>query len=168
MSCEKITPYLEDFVSGRCDRAEWVAKHLGKCESCLARVEQLSQAALSFAELGDAAPVGFRERVMRTLESQPKPGLLVRLQAALTMRNALTVGAVVAAALGVLIFVPRDSADAVPMLEADATFDTMTKLHTETNLAYVVPADSPTAAIPAASEKPAKDEYGDLYSVEGM
>jgi len=164
MGCEKYRVKLNEYLDGRCELPQ---EHVSSCADCRRELAELQRVrALIGGLASSAAPSTFRDAVMARVQEQAarKRPLWEMLYASSWARTALAGAAVVVIAL-VSTYGGRQPSVA-PETVGDRTLTAMADLHTQVQVAYVVPSDSPAPRDNAT--RPAKDEYEDLYQVDGM
>ncbi|MEP0765029.1 MAG: hypothetical protein HRF45_00600 [Fimbriimonadia bacterium] len=162
--CEKYRDKLMEYVDGRCDS---VGDHVAVCESCRQVVEELRQVQEMLAALpAHRAPDSLAEGVRTRLASRkPVPWALA------AWPRLVPAAAVAAVAIAALIALPRINAHQRELAQAQDALYAMKDLHTQVQLAYMLPADSPVAARPTApvgGTEEYDDLYDDLYDFDGL
>jgi hypothetical protein len=162
MGCEKYRGKLNEYLDGRCELPE---EHLSVCADCANALEELRRVRSLVAGLSTSAPASVRHAVMARVQERAarKVSIWEMLYASSWARTALAGAAVLTIAL---ISMHGRLQVAQPDTVGDRTLAAMADLHTQVQVAYVVPSDSP--APKGDSKQPAKDEYEDLYQVDGM
>jgi anti-sigma factor (TIGR02949 family) len=167
MTCDKIRSKLNEYLDGRLRDAEEVVRHVSECAECARELAELRRVRSAVASLPtEGAPEGFRERVMaRVTEEASRAGLWATLRTAWWGKPGLVAAAAAAAMVVAYLALPRSS---TPTLQPDAALAAIEELHTQVQLAYVLPADSPTALRAENGGTRQADDLDFLYDLEGM
>jgi len=163
MNCTTYTTKeLNEYVDGTFARHGEVQAHLDKCDSCAQTVRELiavRQVVAAFS--ADTAPAGFRAGVMSRVQNASKPRLWVFMRG----RRILAVAGVATILVAAVYFgLPSRKSAA---LDAPVVFAQIEDMHSQVQVAYAIPADSPTNPAPATSSKK-RDDTDYLYQQDGM
>jgi len=157
--CEKYRDRLMQYVDGRC---EAVAEHVAVCESCRQVVQELRQvremlAALPTHRAPDSLAEGVRARLANRRRS---PWLLA------SWPRLVPAASAAAIAIASLVALPRINAYQRDLAQCQEALHAMKDLHSQVQLAHMLPADSPVAARPNVQHP--GTEYDELYDLDGM
>lgn len=165
MSCRQYWEELNLFVDGRSNDTDAVAAHVAECDECADTLRGLIQLRANLAV--EAAPAGFRASVMERVREQARPGFRERVRAGMWVRNG-AVGLTLAAAAVAAVYLMPSRAVSGGTIEGRAALAAMTEMHSEVQIAYALPADSPTTPAPDVQAKGNSSDTDYLYSQDGM
>ena len=159
-ACRKFRQDLLDYVDGRSDR---VREHLAVCERCAQAAEEMIRLKSLIAALpSETAPDGFEQAVRNRVRLAARP-LAVRTWG----RRLALAGSALAIVCVVGLLRPWQWAGpSRDLTNAEAALVSMTALHSQVQLAYVLPADSPLGTKAEAPRQ--MSDYDELYDLEGM
>jgi hypothetical protein len=161
MSCKQYRDKLNEYVDGRGPLPE----HVSSCAECSRVLDELQRVRAMVGSLqGLPVPSGFRGSVMDRISSQhAKHGFWRNLRAAMWARTAFAT--VVVAGVAITLVLNSQREPQVPTV-GDNAVAAMAQMHNAVQLAAVLPSDSPAPR--GEPTAPAKDDYDDLYQVDGL